>query len=313
MIPIGLMFHHFRDGGRHLAGQGAISADQFDALLDAYADRILCAREWRERRLRGDLTSGEICLTFDDGLLCQYDVALPVLQARGLTAFWFPYTGPLAGAPDRLEIYRYFRTLCFPDVDAFYAAFDGFWNGTRWRRRILKGLSDFNPGNYLSEYPFYSEGDRKFRFIRDRILGREAFAEVMDSLIDTYPFDPAQARRNLWMDRRQLRALHEDGHIVGLHSHTHPTRITDQPFDEQKWEIDTNAEWLEKTTGDAPDCIAYPCGDYDGRLLAYLDARGIRIGFQSRLNDASDPMEVPRLDHVLAMDSLNETSIAKGP
>src|SRR4051812_1212306 len=103
------MFHHFH-GGAHARGQGAISAQQLDELLDFVgAGRILPALEWQERSTRGTLAPDDLCITFDDALRCQVDIALPVLESRGLTAFWFVYSSVFEGVRERLEIYRHVR------------------------------------------------------------------------------------------------------------------------------------------------------------------------------------------------------------
>lgn len=301
MNGLGLMFHHFCEGDRHPAGQGAITADQFRALLDHYPDRILDARDWADRLVGDGLEPGDTCLTFDDGLRCQYDVALPVLRERGIGAFWFPYTAPLAGLSDRLELYRYFRTVAFADIDAFYDGFDRHWQGGPFGERIRAGLKDFDPVTYLANYAFYSDGDRRFRFIRDRVLGPDAYFEVMDDMIDRADFDVEAAGARLWMTGDQLRALHDAGHVIGLHSHTHPTCITDLPLDRQREEFDINLTWIESAIGIRPACVSYPCGAYDDRLIEMLSERGVRIGFQSRMGQPDGPMEMPRLDHMLAM------------
>ena len=52
-------------------------------------ERILPARQWMQCALTATLRPTDVCLTFDGGLRCQYDVAMPVLRFYGLTAFWF--------------------------------------------------------------------------------------------------------------------------------------------------------------------------------------------------------------------------------
>jgi peptidoglycan/xylan/chitin deacetylase (PgdA/CDA1 family) len=118
-------------------------------------------------------------------------------------------------------------------------------------------------------------------------------------------FDADGARQALWMDMDHLRSLHNEGHVLGLHSHTHPTRVTALPRERQIWELETNTAWLRQATGTTPDCMAYPCGDYDEGLLSILHDQGIRLGFQSKLTDTDGLMEIPRLDHAIAM-TINE-------
>ena len=96
-FPHGLVFHHFHDAF-HPAGQGSLSGNDFEGLLDYIGlDNILSADEWFDRALHGKLTSTDKCITFDDNLRCQFDIALPVLNKLKKTAFWFVYTSPLHG------------------------------------------------------------------------------------------------------------------------------------------------------------------------------------------------------------------------
>lgn len=307
----GLMFHHFHDAARHPKGQGALSSDEFTIILESYGEVILSAHDWASRLLDGTLEPGKACLTFDDGLRCQFDVALPVLEARSLTAFWFPYTAPFSGELDRLEIYRYFRTVCFSDIDAFYEAFDAAWGAKSWSTTVIAELGSFDPGKYLSEYSFYTDGDRRFRYIRDRILGQNRYFEVMDGMIDTSEFDCSAAARNLWMGEDELKYLQQSGHVIGLHSHTHPTNLTDLAFERQEWEFDANAAWLKQALDMEPDCVSYPCGSYDERLIELLSGRGVRIGFQSRMGPHGNHMTMPRLDHTVALAQLTHAKTQK--
>ena len=118
--PFGVMVHHFYDEN-HCRGQGAISSQQFADIIDFLGrDRILPATEWMGRYKKKVLRDDELCITFDDVLLCQYDIALPVLEDYSLTAFWFVYSSILADGIEMLEMYRKFRTMCFEDVEDFY-------------------------------------------------------------------------------------------------------------------------------------------------------------------------------------------------
>src|ERR1700712_3764530 len=119
----GVMFHHFHSS-IHPAGQGSISGEELSRLIESIRpERIVPAREFLLRAERQQLHPNDVCLTFDDNLRCQYDVALPVLRRFGLTAFWFVYTSVLQGNSEPLEIYRAFRTVHFASIDDFYAAF----------------------------------------------------------------------------------------------------------------------------------------------------------------------------------------------
>jgi hypothetical protein len=232
----GLMFHHFHDTLDHAPSQGSIDGDQLSQIIrDIGRGRILPALEFQNRAINGKLSEHHVCLTFDDNLLCQYDVAVPVLEDFGLTAFWFVYTSVMQGNIERLEIYRDFRNTQFPSIDEFYAAFFIRVYESEFGRRAEGALRSFEPSKYLAGFPFYSEADRRFRFIRDEVLGADAYAKVMDAMMADAHYDVRDIAKRLWMGDDEVLSLHESGHIVGLHSHTHPTRIERLSEDEWPW------------------------------------------------------------------------------
>ena len=109
-----VMFHHFH-GDKHPVGQGSLSAIEFEEMIDWLLSRhqMLDANEYIEKLEQKTLGNAEICLSFDDALRCQFDIALPILERKKVKAFFFVYSSPLMGEPDPLEIYRYFRTTNF--------------------------------------------------------------------------------------------------------------------------------------------------------------------------------------------------------
>ena len=82
----GIMFHHFHDFERHIKCDGSIDSDDFEKLLDYYSKshNIISADDYIKKLKSNTLRDSDVCLTFDDGLLCQYDVALPVLRKKGI-------------------------------------------------------------------------------------------------------------------------------------------------------------------------------------------------------------------------------------
>ena len=77
----GIMFHHFHDNKIHKGGQGSINQDDFYKLINFVGRKnILDADEFFKRFKDNKLTEKNLCLTFDDGIKSQFDVALPVLE-----------------------------------------------------------------------------------------------------------------------------------------------------------------------------------------------------------------------------------------
>jgi peptidoglycan/xylan/chitin deacetylase (PgdA/CDA1 family) len=295
--PTGLMFHHFH-GGIHPAVQGSIDAYQFRLILDAVGvQNILSADAWMQRAIDGELHPTETCVTFDDALLCQYDVAKPVLDELGIKAFWFIYTSVFEGTIEKLELFRCFRSTAFGDVDDFYNAFFCAVQG-RLGKRYSELRDQFDPANYLPNSPFYTPSDRWFRFLRDQVLG-QAYFSIIENMIDAAKFDRKKATENLWLRGEQARDLADQGHVIGLHSHSHPTTMGKLPREEQLREYSSNAERITALTGKTARVVSHPCNSYNGDTLELLTELGIKVGFRADVAPISTrgPLEYCREDH----------------
>lgn len=304
-VAHGVMFHHFHGSG-HPVGQGSISTNDLANLLEFIGvDRILPAREWLERATLNRLERDDICLTFDDNLMCQFDVALPVLRQFGLTAFWFVYTSVIEGKIETLEVYRQFRTTHFGCVDDFYDSFFRTIEGSSEAGAVNMALKSFEPEKYLSASRFYSDADRQFRFVRDEVLGPVRYSAVMDCMIASANLTHAQLGQELWMGAEQLRLLESQGHVVGLHSHTHPMRMNRLSPAEQRDEYARNQACLAHVIDAPPTAMSHPCNSYNAETLKILKDLGIRVGFRAYIEPLTEyadrTLEHPREDHTNLM------------
>ena len=138
----GIMFHHFHDNGIHSKGQGSIDKDDFYKMINFIGrNNILDADVFFEKFKNNKLKENEVCLTFDDAIKCQIDIALPVLEDLKIKSFFFVYTSIFEGKPDNLEFFRYFRMNYFKSVDEFYDNFYKFLDKNS--DKILKLSSPF--------------------------------------------------------------------------------------------------------------------------------------------------------------------------
>ncbi len=262
------------------------------------ARRFLPAGDWFERSVAGRLQPGDLVLTFDDNLRCQYDVALPVLRSHGLTGMFFVYTSVLGGTLERLEIYRHFRSTAFEHIDHFYGAFFSFIDSSPIREVVQRAIADFNPDEYLKGYVYLSRLDKVFRFVRDRVLGREQYERLMDGMLDEYKFDIVHESKRLWMNADMLRTLEAGGHVIGLHSHTHPTLLEALDEKAQRAEFEQNSEVLALLLGKRPRAMSHPNNSYSDVTLRILRDLGVQIGFRANMLEAtSSTLEQPRHNH----------------
>jgi len=303
-----VMFHHFYDDAKHPRGQGAISESDFCKIIDYLSTKfsLISASEYTSCFLKKTLRNDHICLSFDDALKCQLDIAIPILEKKNLNAFFFIYTSPITGDPDFLEIYRYFRTVNYSDIEAFY---DDFFKMFELKHQLLhkKSKEMFDHNQYLADFPFYTINDKYFRYIRDNILDGHQYHELMLSLFTEYSFDLKESISNLWMSSEEIKGISEQGHVIGLHSHTHPTQIHKLTKEEQLNEYQTNYQYLSNIINKDIISMSHPCGNYNDDTLNLLEKMGIKIGFRSNLGikEINSPLEIPREDHANIMSQIS--------
>jgi len=299
----GIMFHHFH-GPAYPPSQGSIDANQFADMIDFLGGhaRIIDSRVWLEKALADKLEPKDLCLTFDDALLCQKEVAVPVLRALGYTAFFFVYSSVFEGNLERLEVFRSFRTSYFDNVDDFYDRFFEIVEQSSYKEVYSQAMKSFCPSTYLPQSPFYTDADRKFRFARDEVLGPQAYNELMDQMIATSTTSLGELSQGIWMRDEDLVNLANEGHIVGLHSYTHPTVITALSPADQEMEYASNFRHITRVLGQEPEVVSHPCNSYDSTTLGILTRLGIKVGFRATVSEPyKKGLEFAREDHANIM------------
>ena len=245
------------------------------------------------------MKENDICLSFDDALKCQYDVAIPVLNERNISAFFFVYSSAFSDNPDYLEIYRLFRTKCFQNVTDFYQKFFEIVKNINKNNYIIEKKIFFSI-NYLKNFPFYTEDDKWFRYLRDNYLGNIQYNLIMNQMMLEKQFDISSAKDNLWMNENNLKEIHYQGHVIGLHSYSHPTQMSKLSYEDQMAEYQKNINHLKQTLNfEDIKAMSHPCGNYNKDTLMILHKLGIKIGFRSNLGikTIKSSLEIPREDH----------------
>lgn len=294
----GVIFHYFwNDEIRQT--QGAINERQFRKIIDKCSREcsLLCAEDYYQKAISGKLCEKDVCLTFDDGLSCQYEVAEPILREIGLTAFFFVYTSPMEGVAEKIEIYRAFRNS-YPSIDEFYSDFFDYMvkDGKREDIDYTSMLNTSEAKSYYKDYDYYSDDDRLFRYARDVLL-KEKYDDLINNMMHRNKFDIANESKAIWISREDLKRLRSRGNIIGLHSHTHPTALSDFKYEEKLHEYNTNKTFLNGIV-DEVYTASYPCDSYDKDSRKVLEELGIKIAFIARMKekDDKDMMRIARID-----------------
>ncbi len=299
----GIMFHHFHDNKNHVKGQGSITQEQFEKVISHIGRKnILDAKEFIERYKHKKLSRKSVCITFDDSLKCQLDIALPVLEKFKIKAFFFIYSSALTSKPDLLEIYRHFRHNFFDSIDSFYKEF--FANLPANKRKNLDKYFKSNKkiiSNSMNKFKFYSENDVKFRIVRDNHLTKSEYKSVMLKMFKKKRFKFKNIKNKIFLQKKDVIKLHKLGHEIGLHSHTHPTDLKKLNFKKQYNEYKKNNFILKKLLKIKKiKSMSHPCGSYNSNTLKILKTLNIDIGFKQIMNNKetnSSKYEICRQDH----------------
>lgn len=273
------MFHHFHND-KHKKAQGSLSGNILKKIIKKFGKKnILDANEFYEKLRDNKLETNHICLTFDDGIKSQYDVAFPILKKFKIKAFFFIYSSILTDKPDNLEIYRFFRCNFFENINDFYKLFfnEVKIDLTRYFRKKKKDIIRMK-----KTFPYYSINDIKYRILRDEFLSKKNLDIIMKKIFIKKNFKPEKYFNKIFMSKKDIKDLINDGHVIGLHSHSHPTTLNKLTKREQETEFKKNKFYLNKYTKNIYS-MSHPCGSYSESTLKLLKKIGIKIGFKQHL------------------------------
>ena len=280
-MPFGLMFHHFHGGLHKPDKANSLSGYQFEKILNYIGIKnIISPDQWIAAAENGELKPNYRCLTFDDGLKNQFDIALPVLQKYKLKAFWFIYSAQYEGEFPRLDIFRRFRYHYYDDIEDYYKDFFSQTDIT-----ISKKNSKYEDWKktFLLIAPFYSENDLKYRYARDVLLGPTKYYSIVEKMIKSRNLSLVDLTSELWLTESNLHFLSKQGHILGMHSYDHPTDLKKLNECEQKNQYTRNMTFIKKFKTN-PISMSHPCNSYSELTLKILSQMGIKVGFRANMN-----------------------------
>jgi len=122
----------------------------------------------------------------------------------------------------------------------------------------------------------------------------------------------------LFLNSEHLKKIKELGHLIGLHTHTHPTVFENLSYDEQLNEYQNNISILSKILKINKTDIKYvshPNGSYNKNTIKILTGLGMELGFKpimsiepekgmKKINNSF--LEIARQDHAAIIKMMNK-------
>ena len=284
---LGLMFHHFHDNKRFLKNPGSLSADQFYKMIKSFGKKnFISPDEFSENCKNGNINTNQICITFDDGLRSQFEIAYPVMQSLNIQGFFFIPSSIFSKELNILETVRYFKENFYQTVDEYYEDFFIKLKDFKDLKIIESNLKKNHKQLIIikKKFPFYSFEDVKYRFVRDYLISKEIFTKVNLFLFKKYKFNYKKINNIFFMSKNNLKVLTKEGNQVGLHSHSHPTKISNLSYKKQLYEYSKNKIILEKIINKKIFSMSHPCNKYNSDTLKILKKLNISTGFLASKN-----------------------------
>jgi peptidoglycan/xylan/chitin deacetylase (PgdA/CDA1 family) len=221
-------------------------------------------------------TRPSVFITFDDGLVDHWQAARDVLNPLGIKAAFFVCSRPaLAGRA--LTVHKIHWLRAHTDPAEFTEELFSYLPADRHQ-------SSHEPWSAAAErmYVYDTPQVARLKFALNFILPSDVVDDVTSRMLVSRNIDERTFCRQTYMPDDQLRALTGQGHVIGLHGHSHTPflRLGDGVFSELK----QNRDHITQACGDHPCWVSYPNGRDDaipdpailGRLFADLD---LRLGF----------------------------------
>jgi peptidoglycan/xylan/chitin deacetylase (PgdA/CDA1 family) len=229
------------------------------------------------RRMRsGSLPARAACVTFDDGYANNLEVALPILDAKGLTA-------------------------------TIFIAVEAIRRGIMWNDliieavRVASGTLDLSVLNRdaldLSAAPERSS-------IIDALLNELKYLSLerrWEVALEFYRRNARADAPRLMLQQSQLAEVAARGHDVGAHTISHPI-LKGLSAEHARAEIGDSRQWLSEVVGTAPRSFAYPNGrpgrDFDASHVAMVRDAGFDLAVTTSWGcgtQRSDVYQLPRI------------------
>lgn len=234
-------------------------------------------------------------LTFDDGLLEQYECAWPILRRLGIPGAFFVNTRYVL-SDSVAPVHKIHLLRAHVPPSALLA---------RIRRELRSaGLTaaweEADEARARGQYRYDDPEAARLKYLLNFVLAPECRDRVVDRLFVDTLGDPSHWTRRLYMTPGHWRELAAAG-CLGTHGHSH-VPMTSLSETDLRGEIRQSVALLERYTGTRPVAISYPYGGPTAcspSVAAASAAAGLRIGFTMERafnRDLSEPLLLARAD-----------------
>ena len=279
-----------------------ISGKQLESQLDKISQHFdfISERKLLDAILGKTKLSEMSCLiTFDDGLKCQYDKALPILKSKRIPAIFFVNSLPYIDKKTPLvHKIHYLRSQISPGDFLKEIELAGILPQENF-------LSD--DGYFLNKsietYPYDDPKTSKLKFLLNNVLDIKTKEKVINLIFKRYVADEESFCDDFYMSKEQLLDIdQEEDYSIGTHTHSHYS-LSHLPKNIFKKEIERSIKYFKENIGIKNiNSISYPYGRFEDVSLdvaMMAESLGMKIGFTTERSfniSLKEPMLFSRMD-----------------
>lgn len=278
----------------------AVSQENFEAHLQVLQKsyNVISSDELISQLQQNKIKNKSVALTFDDGLLNNYELARPLLQKYNIPATFFITDSNIGkNKPfwwDELE-----ETIL--NSEKLPKKFDLNILGNRVEFS-LNGESILTPAQKVKNRNFIAyEPNSKRAELYYRLweicspLKIEDQHKIIAQIKDWAGTEIAMGT-DICMTWKQVEDLSKSAlFTIGGHTHSHPS-LYDHSAEYQKREILDNKKLLESKLGININSFAYPSGRYDDNTLKVINGSGYKGAFTTRLGTVKNKSDVGQIN-----------------
>lgn len=245
-----------------------------------------------------ELPEKALLLTFDDGYIDNYTVALPILEEYGVQGSFF-IPGKTFATHRLLDVNKIHYMLASGNI------YDLIQDVKKEMDYYRGAEYDYAPTDELfAEYAVANRFDNKETIFVKRML-QTVLPEKLRNIISSNLFEKyvgvteEQLAYELYMTEEQIRAMKRHGMFIGIHGYDHYW-LGNLSEEQMKQDIDMALDIMDEYIDKKCWVMNYPYGDYNDNVIKYVKSRGACIGLTTDVRVAKigedNPFELPRLD-----------------
>lgn len=279
-----VLFHHFHDKKLFYKSPGSLEKKKFSQFVKFNKKKISSSKNFLENF---DKKKKLISLSFDDGLKCQYNLALPVLEKAKIKAFFFIPTSIFNNKKLSFEVIRYLKYKYFSDVNKFYKIFIDHINKNQKLKKKIKKNTNKLFNKIKTESPYYTKLDIEHKIIRDYLITENDYNKVILSIIKKKKINIKKIHKKLFMSKKNISKLFKLGHTIGLHSHSHNFQFHKLNYNQELREYKKNKLLLENILQSKVNVASYPFGYQTENSSKIFQKVGINFAFNKNFKKRS--------------------------